>query len=417
MQGAVVLLLVIVLGGCVIGKAGPDSTNSPPVATIPAGTAGATSTQPGDSWPTAVRWSEPSYLSSGDRATDVVAWGDRYVAVGSTAQGSRMAAAAWVTNDWVNWQRTLLDLPADGSSSIDRVISVGSRLIAIGTSGTRHCVPLEGEGQQCDPLPVALWSSADGRSWRGEPGATTLAGVYLAAVASNGSSTVLVGNRGWDRPGIWGSADGLTWGEEFLPDTVFGGDQEFAGAHYLDVAAITGGWAIVGFEGGTEPQCCEGNRPDKIPAAWFSPDGRAWRRADVVNAVDDVGFMLQRIFVGGSYLAYSGPGPERWVSDDGLTWMKAANLGGRTPSPWASDGTAIVGRSSDSAQLLHLSISANGVDWRVLANTGAVGDAPTLGATQVAADTALLFPSGLGILGEDGHGAYPMWFAQLITDP
>ena len=425
MRGAAALLLMITLAGCGGGVTTSPSPNPPPVAssaaggasTNPAETPGGTGIQLGDSWPTAVRWSQPSYLSPGDRATDMVAWRDEYVAVGTTLQGARTAAAAWVTKDWANWHRMLVDLPADGDSSIERVIAVDSQLIAIGTSGTRHCVPREGEGQRCDPLAIALWSSANGQSWRREPRSPAFAGVYLTAVATNGSSAVLVGDRGWDRPGIWASDDGLTWGEQSLPHTALGDDQGFAGGHFLDVAASSGGWVIVGFEGGTEPQCCEGNRPDKIPAAWFSLDGRSWRRADVVNAVDDVGFMLQRVFVGDSYLAYSGPDPERWVSDDGLIWMKAANATVHTPSPWASDGAAIVGRSSDSAQLLHLSISADGVGWRVLADTGAVAEAPTLGATRVAADTALLFASGIGILGEDGTGGYPIWYAQLIADP
>ena len=145
--------------------------------------------------------------------------------------------------------------------------------------------------------------------------------------------------------------------------------------------------------------------------------GGPGRGAHVVRPVFGVVSRPRGVFVGDSYLAYSGPDPERWVSDDGLIWMKAANATVHTPSPWASDGAAIVGRSSDSAQLLHLSISADGVGWRVLADTGAVAEAPTLGATRVAADTALLFASGIGILGEDGTGGYPIWYAQLIADP
>lgn len=428
MRAAIALLLAIALGGCGAGTVTPEApvpTAPPPAAASPTAsgasafpteTPGATSTQPGDIWPSALRWSEPTYLPPGNRAMDAVAWSGGYVAVGSAADGEQTAAAAWVTDDWMSWERTLLDRPVEGGSTIARVIVVGSRLVAIGTSGVLRCVPPEGDGRKCDPLPIAFWSSRDGRNWQREPDVPALSGVYMTGIATNWSSAVMIGNRGWDRPGIWRSADGLAWDEESLPAAVFHGDGKFTGAHFLDVGIGPIGWIIVGFEGGTEPRCCEGNLANKIPAAWFSSDGWSWRRAAVVNAVDDAGFMLQRFFVGArGYVAYSGPGPERWVSEDGRTWSKA-NASIDTPSPWASDGTMIVGRSSDPDERLHISTSANGVaDWRTLVDTGAVDEAPTWGATRVAANAAFLFPSGIGLLGENGTDRYPMWFARLLA--
>lgn len=152
------------------GTGAPAPASAPATAaTAPAPTPTPTASATGGAW-TGLRWDAPTLALPDENIGPVIVWDGTYVAVGQLQTANGSEAAAWVSADWHIWKRTLLDVPAAGDSTLGRVFPVGSRLVAIGSSGTLHCVPPPGEGQVCDPLPAAVWISAtccrmDLRGW------------------------------------------------------------------------------------------------------------------------------------------------------------------------------------------------------------------------------------------------------------
>jgi hypothetical protein len=348
---------------------------------------------------------------------DVVNWGGGYVAVGQFQNpAGHGQAAAWFSADWHSWTRTLLDVPTAGDSSVLRVLPVGSKLVAIGSSGVLHCVPPEGEAAVCDPLPTAIWTSADGHAWKRAPTPESLAGVSVADMASGPNGLLLVGDTGWAKPGIWTSADGVAWSREDLPKDIF------ASPHFDAVASAFVGWVVTGYMGGSEPRCCVSSGSNGgTPAAWFSSDGKAWQTATVEGAAAAAGDELSRVFAGGAGLvAWGGPSKSStgWISADGRVWTA------RPPSPaWnfiprASDGRQIVGDSYVEGGRDLFAVSTDGVVWQTLTDTGATDQVPMWsGMGSPTADTVFLFPRALGLVGQNGTTSFPLWLADAVTAP
>jgi hypothetical protein len=225
----------------------------------------------GGTW-TSLRWEAPALTAPYETVADVAAYAGGFVAVGQLQTEHGNEAAAWISTDWRSWTRTFLDIPAAGDSTLWHVLPAGSGLVAIGSSGVQHCLPPPGEGQVCDPLPIGLWTSSDGRAWHKVPTPAVLAGASIASVAAGPTGLVLVGDTGWDKPGIWTSTDGVAWHRETLAGGVFGK------AHFLGIAVAAGGWVLTGFVGGSQPVCCAAARSYATPAAWFSADGAHGQR-------------------------------------------------------------------------------------------------------------------------------------------
>ena len=355
-------------------------------------------------------------LASYESIFDVAAWGGGYVAVGqlqSTPQ-SRGQAAAWFSADWHSWTRTLLDVPAAGDSSILRVLPVGSNLVAIGSSGVLHCVPPEGEGMVCDPLPTAIWTSADGHSWKRTPTPAALAGVTVRDIAAGPNGLVLVGDTGWTKPGIWTSADGVGWSRESLPKDIF------ASPHFDAVVYGLRGWLVTGYTGGSKPICCVSSGSDGgTPAAWFSSDGKVWQAATVEGAAAATGDEILRLFAGrGGLVAWGGRDSSTgWISADGRTWTARPATAGSPVIPRASDGRRIVGDSYVEGGRDVFSVSMDGVSWQTLTAAGATDQMPWSGPALPFATSEFLFPDALGLVGKNGTTSFPMWLAEAVTAP
>jgi hypothetical protein len=279
--GAGMSILLVACGGPPVATpSGSPGTEAPaPTSTAataaptPVPTRTPTASATGGAW-TALRWDAPALTAPYETITDVVADGGGYVAVGQIQTAKGNEAAAWVSQDWRTWTRTFLDASPAGGSTLWHVLPAGSGLVAVGSSGALHCVPPEGEGQVCDPLPIGLWTSADGRAWRQTPTPAVLTGVSIASVAAGPSGLVIVGDTCWDEPGVWTSTDGVAWHRETLAPAVF------ANAHFLGITAAHGGWILTGFTGGSKPACCAGSSAKgATPAAWFSSDGTDWQAA------------------------------------------------------------------------------------------------------------------------------------------
>jgi hypothetical protein len=362
-------------------------------------------------------WRAPVELAPYESVFDVVAWGGGYVAVGQfqNTQGHGQAAA-WFSADWHSWTRTLLDVPAAGDSEILRMLPVGSKLVAIGSSGALHCVPPEGAAAVCDPLPTAIWTSADGHSWQGAPTPAVLAGITVADVSAGPTGLLLVGDTGWAKPGIWTSADGIAWTRESLPKDIF------ASPHFDAVASAFGGWVVTGFTGGSEPRCCVSSGSNGgTPAAWFSSDGTAWQTAIVKGATAAAGDEIGSVFVGAAGLvAWGGPSKSStgWISADGQVWTARPPSPDRDFIPRASDGRQIVGSSYVEGGQDLFAVSTDGVVWQTLTDTGVTDQMPMWsGMGSPTADTVYLFPRALGLVGQNGTTSFPLWLAEAVTAP
>jgi hypothetical protein len=361
----------------------------------------------GGTW-TSLRWEAPALTAPYETVADVAAYAGGFVAVGQLQTEHGNEAAAWISTDWRSWTRTFLDIPAAGDSTLWHVLPAGSGLVAIGSSGVQHCLPPPGEGQVCDPLPIGLWTSSDGRAWHKVPTPAVLAGASIASVAAGPTGLVLVGDTGWDKPGIWTSTDGVAWHRETLAGGVFGK------AHFLGIAVAAGGWVLTGFVGGSQPVCCAAARSYATPAAWFSADGAHWQAAKMGSgARAGWGMSIGRAFVGRDGLvASSGSDNAGWISRDGRSWSARPSADGVPVTPWTSDGTRIIGGSFAGHNDLALWVSTDGVAWQALAATGAIDQMPGWSAPGAMADTAFVFPTGVAFLGQNGTDRFPLWFAE-----
>lgn len=409
MRRAIGLVVTVLLAACVAPKL-PVATTAPPAPLFPS--SGPTVVTPsasaaddavwaGLAWTAPIRSEPPAIVS------DLIATPNGFVAVGFQGAAPGSAAAAWASPDLGTWTQTLLDAPAAGDSGLQWVRPTSDGLVAIGTSGVLQCIPPEGEGQVCDPLPIAIWTSSDGASWTRARQAPVLVGVRAASVASDGETVILVGDAGWTHPGIWRSSDGAIWvSANPQPDT-------FAEAHFDAVAVIPGhGWVVTGSTGGSEPECCVGHNADATPAAWFSADGNTWEPARVVDAAASRGDVIGPVFAGRDGLVAWSLGEQDndfgWQSPDGRTWTALSKPTGNPITPRAADGARIIGTSFDGADRVAEWISTDGLRWNRLAPSGDLGHRPTW-SDGGNADAVYLLPGGVAWIGRDVDGSPILW--------
>jgi hypothetical protein len=330
---------------------------------------------------TALRWAQPVWLSA--HATppeDILLWQGAYLAVGS----DRRRAAAWTSPDFVTWTPASVDGLSLRDAWIGHPVVGPDGLISLGVHGRLHCDA--GEGATCDPQPIAIWTSSDGRSWHGRAAPRVFKGATIAAVAAGPDGIVAVGDSGWDPPAIWFSPDGETWRRESLPAAMFRHAEFWGLTHFRDR------WVLTGLTDPVKPECCTGSASKKLKAAaWFSADGRSWKRASVESpAQETIGFP----FATSGGLA-SGGYKRNWVSADGSDWQS----GPTDPDfgPVASDGERIVGYSQGDDDGLELWVSTDGRSWQVLADAGDASSKPSWGVPHA----YFLLPTGLAIVGSD----------------
>ena len=224
-----------------------------------------------------------------------------------------------------------------GSSSgfMEAAAFAGTELVGVGRGG---CVPTSGEPAHCY---VGAWTAAAGEAWvrtddqagleigTGVGTSGPEAGIFDVAAGPAGMIGIGYGDDG--RPAIWRSADGRTWQR-----VAFEVPTSPLGSRVAAIAPSHNGYVLVGW-------AIDGQALRARAAAWSSPDGVTWTRAED-NAAMDVGPCLDTgeepvcggmlgvvatttglVAVGNSRTSTTGPGrPAAWTSPDGVIWTRSA---------------------------------------------------------------------------------------------
>jgi hypothetical protein len=276
-------------------------------------------------------------------------------------------AAVWASRELRDgWTRTDL---APGEPERDETLHDITR-----SGASRIAVGAVGSGEDADALVVVdegdSWTRVTDRDLE-DAGEETMTGV-----AAGPGALVAIGSGrdedGETSPRIWVSDDGFDW--QLMAgawSNVFDrSDQE-------SVAAVAGGpgeFVVVGSE-------VVGERSDGV--AWFSPDGRSWRRAEVPGQLPERRESLLGVTAHGSTFVATGfvaddrgqGVPASWVSTDGLVWTGPSLAfplidDGRyttedlTASSVSSDGTTLVAGTGNGWRP-HVWTSSDGVGWAV----------------------------------------------------
>lgn len=366
---------------------------------------------------TGVSWARVGNLPKGVELSTLAAWEDGYLLVGADRpdRANRQQGGLWYSTDLSTWSRMVTTGGPDDATSLTMLLALPAQLVALGTEQPAACIG--SVASTCDLPRIIAWTSADGVEWDELTLSSGLGTGTVADIAAGPDQALAVGDQGWDSPSIWRSTDGLQWTAEILS-----GDT-FADAHLFGVTAFAGGWVVTGMTGGKELVCCDATWmvDETQPAAWWSADGLAWQRAEVTGGASEWGARLGDVFAGpGGLVAVDegtpvdivepegssvqkpqvSPGPPRvWTSTDGTAWTPVTVDPETAFRPIASDGMAILGRSTHGG----LAISADGTTWRAL---DAEGNAPgsktpmEWGYMQ----PAWLVPDGLLAIGLDAHG-------------
>ena len=266
------------------------------------------------------------------------------VVVGRQLTGDTSKAAAWVEDGSTF-------VAAKGGDAFAGDPKVAMLMVAARTDGL---VALGFRGAEGKEDSVAVWRSADGTSWERLPAAesvfATPGRTFVNHVAAVPSGLVALGgiHRGdhFDAA-VWFSADGATW-EAAAPAPDFGGpgDQDI-----FDVVPSGDGLLAVG-------ATHDGRR--LVPAAWRSPDGRAWSPAGATferqgESSDTVGNQVTNVEpIAAGFVATGGGGVARrmWLSETGAAWQEfplpdnAGYAENFNVDILASDGTDVVAASS-----------------------------------------------------------------------
>lgn len=301
--------------GCVV--AGPTSMPEASATPVP-GPIGPSPLGPTPSSATGLEWQEATLGGSDTRLVDVTAHGTGFAALGVPWDAPRAIGSprVWMSDTGVDWRVSSTSFAGvDGrGASLDRIVDLAGRLVAIGRDGAR----------------LMAWYSDDGTSWRRARGASLAPssggqagirpGLVIDGVAVSTDQRLLVvahaprGVSGAVRR-AWASDDGRRW--EHITPTGLGSDVVRA------VSAGPAGFLAVGTV--TE---ASGTRARLLA----SPDGVAWRSiGDLPVGADRVVWdgIVGR-YVAGGRLALSGrlEAAAVWTSVDGVAWRLAAHTWG-----------------------------------------------------------------------------------------
>ncbi len=375
---------------------------------------------PGPGGWTGLEWSAPAVIPAGNASSavlgDVAAWNGGYVAVGALQYGNQPvdAPAAWWSADGRSWTLGYVG-PREEVVSMGQLVALPGRLVSVGMAGTPVCTA-PGAGQTCQPLPVATWTSTDGRDWVRGPSVPTLAGAAIVGLVVHDGLAIAVGDTGWSHPGIWTSTDGTTWTRESLPAAAF------AQAHFGELAAFAGGLVVGGGVGGAPPSGGIIANILSTPAIWTSADGLTWQRAslgDTSNAGQ-----VQRLAAGSGGLVAVGPTPTGitsavWTSSDGKDWNRLSDPSVLPGGSIVSDGTTMVAQVYATGDRVTFSVSTDGTTWRPLADSGATDSMPRWPGPAVPTISSVrVTAQGLIVLGWNGSdGTSPIWIVPAMSSP
>jgi hypothetical protein len=253
---------------------------------------------------------------------DVLKVDDGWVAVGSETTSEGKHAAAWTSEDGLEWDRIGPEgFPTETSDGPEMrsVVQLSDQLVAAGvTSG--------------DDTDAVVWTSVDGTEWRrvssGSFGGEGNQAIRSLTVWEFGVVAVGWDNRGDSEGAVWTSADGIDWVRASDPDGALGGDGDQL---MHDVAPGGPGLVAVG----------ETQHPERDAEIWVSSDGDVWDRVDNTQAgLAEEGHQLANVIRAGpdilvvaGYDSGGGTGTDAavWTSPDGETWQQVGDreeLGG-----------------------------------------------------------------------------------------
>lgn len=257
--------------------------------------------------------------------------GARFVAVGSESSEAGEHAAVWISIDGIDWNRILHDEAVFGAPRggvvMSDVTAGGPGFVAVGSiwnwPGTQTSQPI---------VEAAAWTSADGEVWTriADIGLQSDAAlVSMNSVTSGGPGLIAVG---WDfdyetyegNAVVWTSVDGLSWNR--VPEQ----GTEFSRALMSDIAPYNGGYVAVGAGRGhmfVGTRGCTGE--EECPAAaWTSPDGIVWTRAESDAFAGDWG-QMNFVATSGTHIVAGGVQGEAaiWTYDPDAKWARVPRSG------------------------------------------------------------------------------------------
>lgn len=317
-----------------------------------------------------------------------VSAGDGFAILGRVIDDGTFAiqAQAWLSPDGRAWERVRQIPSMDDGQVVGLTELTEGTLLAVGSRGPE----------------ATVWTSGDhGRTWTAGSLTDAPSGTNLAAVVSGRSGALALGVGPGGESGfgsrLWWSPNGREWEAVAMRAAVFGRVE------IRDIAATSSGFVAIGGRTPAEPT------PDPLlgmrAAAWWSDDGLTWALADVED-----GSPLAKVYAGSEGLLAVGYEREvaetvPWQSTDGRAWRlqnRSLQTGNRYPAVWGNSIFLLGSRFDGNQQVLELTESRNGIEWRI------AGEAPfdRTGAVGVAA------PGVPGIIQVGGGGDGRVWLVR-----
>jgi hypothetical protein len=333
----------------------------------------------------------------------VLRWRGGFVAVGWLPSGGSTATPLWTSRDGAHWEPVPFNTATTfwPGLSIIGVAEVRTGLVALtAAAGPADCdiAPL----CQTISLPVASWTSPDGRTWTphgspdlGLPGPGRGAPLLVA-----GPAGLIAASSGTPVHGAT-STDGVTW--RTLPDGTFPTGFVLKNLRGTATGYVAGGEMMT--------SATQGNA-----ATRWSADGRAWLTTRAFPLAVDAEVVLlvagrDGLIATGGWVATPG-GTVWWQSLDGQSWRRLGAYPPLGPTTCPGAGTGCGGQPNgslvgDGTRMVALRggadvgvwTSSDGLAWRRLPVAGAL---PSEQATQ-----AVLLPGG--VLLSDGRTT---WFGE-----
>ena len=331
--GAAAMVAVVVIASLAIVASGPstdDSGLSPSGASAP--------------WWSVVDVADPSIFSGeGDTFfTQMTPWQDQLVVLGEIQPGSGASDVyAWTTDDGVNWERRLQDLPA-GCGFSNGVVALDDRLVV---TCSIHDTSPDGEGSR-----VGVATTSDLESWTITPISDN--GQWFGSLIGEGpNGAVVVQGLEADDPNttlgstmrIWSSDDLVTWtpidGE--TPTTLLDG-QASAIRSFDDRIVVTGKFNDHADQADPDAPA------SMLPAIWVSMDGAPFVRTLLRSADVSTGpsaAVMDLVSTGSGYVAVGVAGDPSaalaWTSPDLVDWS-TVTITSAKPASGAEDATSRV---------------------------------------------------------------------------
>jgi hypothetical protein len=208
--------------------------------------------------------------------------------------------AVWLSNNGLDWSRLPHDEEVFGAGTIevDAVTKLGSKIVAMG-------MYLRDENAE-DPDDGAVWVSETGTDWIRAP--LPRSTFWLSTIGTFGSNLVVMGSWcdvDWNcGTGMWTSADGLEWTEDFLDDQMFGD-----------------AWVTALVEAG--PGLVAAGSKDDRAGVWVSSDGVDWTPVSDGQEVFGLRSHISDLTAWDGGLVAVGSANEKaavWTSTDGTNW-------------------------------------------------------------------------------------------------